>query len=105
MTLPRALVFRIVRRALVIWVVARLALGMLAIVWLTPLGVAAFAILVATLSWLDLKATGEAILYGNLGVSPSWVVLPAIVVALTMETVLGRIIAAFMAGPPPDPLL
>jgi hypothetical protein len=103
--LPRALLFRLVRTVVVVWIAARAALMVLAIVRLSPLGIAGFSLLIPVLTRLDIRASSEHLFHGNLAIRPRQVSLIALVVAFVLTLAFETVLAALHIGMPPDPLL
>ena len=103
--LPRAILVRLVRTVVFVWVAARAALMVLGIVSLAPLGIAGFVLLIPVLTWLDIKASSERLFQGNLAIQPRQVSLIALAVALVLTLALETALAALSIGMPPDPLL
>jgi hypothetical protein len=103
--LPRAILFRLVRTVVLVWIAARAALMVLGIVSLAPLGIAGFVLLIPLLTWLDIRASSEHLFHGNLGIQPRQVSLIALAVALVLTLALETVLAALHVGMPPDPLL
>lgn len=103
--LPRAVLFRLVRTVALVWIAARGALLVLAIVRLSPLGIAGLSLLIPVLTWLDIKASSEHLFLGNLAVMPRQVSMVALVVGFALTLTLEAALAALSIGMPPDPLL
>ncbi len=103
--LPRAVLLRLIRTVVFVSVAARASLMVLQVFRLSPLGIAGFALLIPVLTWLDIKASSEHLLHGNLAIQPRQVSLIALAVALVLTLTLEAALAALSIGMPPDPLL
>lgn len=94
--MPRPVVFRVARTSTFVWLVARAGMALLGVLVLGPLGRALFIGLVLWLTWFDIRATSERVLYADLGISPLGISLITILVAGSLEAAVAVSLQVFL---------
>jgi hypothetical protein len=92
---PRAIAFRLVRSSVTTWAVVRLMIALLGIRARPPVGSLVFVVVVAFLTWWNVRRTRERLLYANLGIRRLTALAIVIIVTICLEILLWPILGTW----------